>query len=215
MYPRSVCHVYARVGAHDVLNEVSVHLGTSASPNHSDRGRARFAARPSHRGHGASAARQPEPTQRASGPAAPSRVLHEAAPATSFKILHRNNCRVKPSARRRAGAPLHCFKPHQEIKMSRMDRDRPRFRREGRQLEDVNGATLPAEFRAPPRARPSREAERADADAAMQVFLSKGGTVKRVQSDAQPTRPGAPTAARRPASFPVKQTTSKERPPWE
>jgi hypothetical protein len=119
----------------------------------------------------------------------------------------------QPGARRRADAPLHVSNPHQETTMSKMDRGRPRYRREGRQLEDVNGATLPAEFRAPPRARPSREAQRADADAAMRAFIAKGGTVKR-QPLAQPTRPAA--QARRPATASsVKPPTQTGPAPWE
>jgi hypothetical protein len=98
--------------------------------------------------------------------------------------------------------------------VSRFDYSRPRFRTEGRTTESITGDGLPDVLRAPPRIRPSREAQRADADAAMRAYIAAGKTVKRLQPDAQPTRPGA--IARRPnADRPVvKPTQSDEPPPW-
>lgn len=96
--------------------------------------------------------------------------------------------------------------------MSKMDRDCPRYRREGRQIEDINGRTLPAEFRRPPsRPSPSKATLRQDGDALVAEFLKSKKVTVCPAIDT--TRPSAP--ARRPnADRPVVKPTQCDEPPW-
>ena len=94
--------------------------------------------------------------------------------------------------------------------MSRMDHSRPRFRRENRVAEHVDGLDVPREFWQPRKPAPSKASLRADADRAMQAF--DASRIKKIAA-VKPAAPASRPASTKPVTSP--HLPSNEKPPWE
>jgi hypothetical protein len=83
--------------------------------------------------------------------------------------------------------------------MGKMDWQRPRFRREGRETESIAGDDYPVAVRSGPRRpAPSKASLRSDADRAVQDFVARKGASAITRADPQQSAsmPAAPQARR-------------------